>query len=261
MSISCLNGDCIEMMKNLPDKSVDMFFCDLPYGGCVNCKWDIRIEMEPFWEQVKRLAKDDHTPVIMFCDSRFGNYLYNSNPSWFRFDLIWSKGSGSNFLQVNQKPLPSHELIYVFSKKKANYYRLDEERPGMKPYVRKYNEQELYGPIGGDGKSGCFGSIKRVGQLLQRTDSTRCSLTVLNFKRIQSKKHPTCKPLPLCEWLIKRFSKEGDTVLDPTAGSFNSGVASANLNRNYIGIELDPDYFEKNRIDKAAEADLIADHA
>ena len=142
-----LNGDCLELMKTLPDKSVDLFICDLPYGCLTNkphkdgtegkskggksytattgCSWDIKIDLDAFWIEVERLMKNDHTPIIQFCNTRFGNELINSKPSWFRYDLVWSKPNGVGFLSANKQPLRSHENIYVFSKKGANYNRID----------------------------------------------------------------------------------------------------------------------------------------
>ena len=136
-----LKGDCLEMMKTLKDKSVDCFICDLPYGcltggggkekarrlnskgeirtnhsgGVFGCDWDIKIDLVQFWEQVKRLAKNDHAPVLMFCNTKFGNELINSNPDWFRHDLVWEKSRGVGFLSANKQPLRSHEMIYVFA--------------------------------------------------------------------------------------------------------------------------------------------------
>jgi len=142
-----LKGDCLDIMKTLPDKSVDCFICDLPYGcltggggkekakrkeagsgdHIAGCSWDIKIDLKQFWEQVKRLAKDDHTPVLMFCTTKFGAELIASNPDWFRYDLVWSKSNAVGFLSANKMPMRSHEMIYVFSKKGAYYKRVDIE--------------------------------------------------------------------------------------------------------------------------------------
>lgn len=229
MTVKCLNGDCLELMKELADKSVDLFLCDLPYGclkgggalkgtrgggvyGLSECAWDVKVDLVAFWEQVERLCKNDHTPVLMFCNIRFGTELINSNPSWFRYELVWSKERGTNFLMANKRPMSSHEFIFVFSKKGAFYKRID--IPDVK------------------------------------TDNTRCAVSVIECIRHQVyNRHPTAKPVELLKWLIERYSKEGDIVLDPTAGSFNSGRASLELGRNYIGMELDKDFFDKNKIE------------
>jgi site-specific DNA-methyltransferase (adenine-specific) len=226
-----MNGNCLELMKTLPNKSVDLFVCDLPYGcltpsgskvtktrkggstfSSAGCAWDIKIDLVAFWVEVKRLCRNDKTPVLMFCNTRFGSDLINSNPDWFRYDLVWDKQIGTNFLCANKQPMNSHEMIYVFSKKGANYKRIDT-------------------PVE------C------------KNDNTRCPLSVIHFPRYKSKLHPTCKSVDLYKWLIERYSNEGDNVLDPTAGSFNSGRACVELKRNYIGMELDNDFYEKNKIE------------
>jgi site-specific DNA-methyltransferase (adenine-specific) len=219
-----IHGDCLSKMKALPDKSIDLFVCDLPYGclepqrtrsaeyvkkvknvsvGQSSCAWDIKIDLTQFWAQVKRLCKDDHTPVIMFCSTKFGVELINSNPDWFRYDLVWNKMRGVSFLQANKMPMRCHELIYVFSKKGANYYRKD-------------------------------------------IDGTRCVISVVEVANKKGKgKHPTQKPDDLYAWLIERYSKEGDTILDPTAGSFASVFTAAKMGRKAIGIEMDDAFFAK----------------
>lgn len=243
-----LHGDCLEVMKTLPDKSVDLFLCDLPYGclsgraigkaaekkkcwsgNPVGCAWDIPIDLPQFWVQVKRLCKDDHTPVLMFCSTKFGNELINSNPDWFRYDLIWNKMRGVSFLQANKMPMRSHEMIYVFSKKGANYYRKDVEG---EPYFKKSkghtNEQYGVTRVEGDNKG------------------TRCVLSVIdNFNKAGHKKgtHPTQKPDDLYAWLIERYSKEGDTILDPTAGSFASVFTAERMGRTGIGIEMNEEFY------------------
>lgn len=247
-----LQGDCLELMKTLPDKSVDLFLCDLPYGclkqqkgatpfgrnvkGPSNsgCAWDIPIDLEAFWVQVKRLCKDDHTPVLMFCSTKFGFELYNSNPDWFRYDLVWNKMRGVSFLSANKMPLRSHELIYVFSKKGANYTRIDIEGD-FQPYsfkstppTQQYSQNTNRTPTNNDGKTRCVKSVIDVSNLTLRKSS-----------------HPTQKPDDLYEWLITRYSKEGDTILDPTAGSFASCFTAERLGRKAIGMEMDETFYNK----------------
>lgn len=189
MTATCLNGDCLELMKTLPDNSVDLFLCDLPYGCLTKsigvkpfgrnttgpcfagCPWDIKIDLVAFWEQVKRLCKNDNTPVLMFCNMKFGSDLINSNPSWFRYELIWNKQSGSQFLLANTRPMTSHEFIYVFSKKGAFYKRIDHFVEGKKGFENKGG-----GVRGGD----CFG-MNTQRSAVQQEDGMRCPLSVLNF--------------------------------------------------------------------------------
>jgi DNA modification methylase len=261
MTLQLLHGDCLELMKTLPDKSIDLFLCDLPYGclsvkrggkreGPLNnpddpnsnivvvnkpCAWDVPIDLDAFWIQVKRLCKNDHTPVLMFCTTKFGNELINSNPDWFRYDLVWNKMRGVSFLSANKMPMRSHELIYVFSKKGAVYYRKDIEG----------NFKSSYG--GKDGKSGVSRQYS-ITSPVEIKDNTgkRCVLSVIDHPTSNAKGgHPTQKPDDLYEWLITRYSKEGDTILDPTAGSFASCFTAQRLGRNAIGMEMDEKFYEK----------------
>ncbi len=245
MAATCLNGDCLELMKTLPDNSVDLFLCDLPYGCLtksskgvkpVGCEWDIKIDLVAFWEQVKRLCKNDNTPVLMFCNTRFGVDLITSNPSWFRYDLVWSKNKAVGCLTANKRPMSSHEFIYVFSKKGSFYKMIKNDTPDKKGYIRKEYVR----------KTGIYAG--NIGPLSVCEEGKRCPTTVINFNMKQDKRHPTTKPVDLLKWLIERYSNEGDTVLDPTAGSFNSGRAAVELGRNYIGMEMDKDFFEKNKL-------------
>jgi site-specific DNA-methyltransferase (adenine-specific) len=241
-------------MKDFPDKSVDLFLCDLPYGCLAGgggkkkkkrtngikveggCPWDIKIDLEKFWIQVKRLCKSDKTPVLMFCNTKFGYDLINSNPDWFRYDLVWDKKYGTNFLNANKRPMQSHEMIYVFSKKGAFYNRIDAPVEGKGAYTKNKA-----------GNSKIYQQSKLIVPEC-KNDNTRCPLSVINFPRHQSKLHPTCKSVDLYKWLIERYSNEGDMVLDPTAGSFNSGRACQELNRQYIGMELDKKFYDNNHI-------------
>lgn len=255
-----LNGDCLEVMKTLPDKSIDLFLCDLPYGCLADnrkkqpnirradngkplprmneritgCGWDIPVDLAQFWIQVQRLMKDDHTPIIHFCNARFGNELINSKPDWFRYDLIWNKSRGVGFLCANKQPLRSHELIYVFAKKGARYIRKDIEGD-FPPYVGSHSSASVYNLPKPD-----LEGYKKV------DSGKRCVKSVITINNETNKgKHPTQKPADLYAWLIERYSKEGDTVLDPTAGSFTSVFTADRLGRNAIGIEKDETFYNK----------------
>ena len=255
MSLELFNGDCLEIMKELPDKSIDCFICDLPYGCLIGgsakgtgkerqrasnltgCSWDIKIDLEAFWKEVKRLAKNDDTPVIHFCTTKFGIELINSNPSWFRYDLVWDKGRGVSFLSANKMPMRSHEMIYVFAKKGSYYNRVDikgdfkkwEKEPNSVRKNKVYTNEIVRLPEGGDGK--------------------RCALSVININQKASYqmkgKHPTEKPIELYKWLIERYCPVNGTLLDPTAGSCNSLFAARELGRKSIGIEKDEGFFTK----------------
>ena len=239
-------------MKGLPDKSVDLILCDLPYGcltgGAVKekakriaagsegilagCAWDIKIDLQAFWEQVKRIRKSDHTPCIHFCSTKFGYDLIKSNEKEFRHDLVWTKTNAVGFLQANKMPMRAHEMMYVFSKAGAYYERTD-----------------ISGnfPAGGGGRSiANFMPINGMPNLGTTEAGRRCVKSYIEVSNKKSKGgHPTAKPVELYKWLIERYCPAGGTVLDPTFGSGNSGAAAEALGRNYIGIEKDSGFFEK----------------
>jgi site-specific DNA-methyltransferase (adenine-specific) len=254
-------------MKNLPAKSVDLFVCDLPYG-CLGplkkgggiprentdgafggCNWDIPIDLGLFWEQIRRLRKNDHTPCIMFCNIRFGYELIKSNEKEFRYDLVWNKPNGVGFLSANKQPLRSHELIYVFAKKGAFYNRIDIEGDFL-PYTKPIYDNEGGSVYNIKGKIeenvyDCADRKKPIERMNAR-EGTRCVKSVIEAPNGRRKgQHPTAKPVELYKWLIERYSNENDTVLDPTFGSGNSGLASTELKRLYIGIEKDETFFNK----------------
>ena len=264
VTLTLRHGDCLEIMKSIPDKSVDLIICDLPYGCLTSdrkgkrvgplkdpsdpnsniiivnkpCAWDIKIDLKPFWEQIRRIRRSDHTPTIHFCTTKFGYELIQSNPDEFRYDLVWDKQRGVSFLSANKMPMRSHEMIYVFSKAGAFYNRVDisgnfkkwEKDPNS---VRK---GQVYSPevprtnsSGGDGK--------------------RCALSVIDIRQKASYQmkggHPTEKPCDLYRFLIDRYCPPGGTVLDPTAGSFNSVFTAYEMDRSAIGIEKDDKFYKK----------------
>jgi len=260
MSIVFLHGDCLEKMKDLSGASVDCFICDLPYG-CLSsgyrasgvhpqttnpnqnfnktefktesCSWDIKINLDPFWEQVRRLRKNDHTPCLMFCTTKFGYELIKSNEKEFRYDLVWDKQRGVSFLTANKMPMRSHEMIYVFAKNGAYYNRVDVK--GDYPKV-------------GGGKSGTrqYGNKGLDTNYNKDNAGRRCVLSVLqNPTSASSGAPPTEKPMELYKFLLERFCPPGGTILDPTAGSFNSCFAAMELDRHAIGIEKDDKFYEK----------------
>lgn len=246
MSITLLQGDCLELMKDISDASIDLILCDLPYGclaqqkGPSNsgCSWDIKLNLETFWKEVKRIRKSEHSPCIHFCTTKFGYELIQSNPDEFRYDLVWDKGRGVSFLSANKMPMRSHEMMYVFSKAGAFYTRKDIEGDFKKS-------------SGGGGASIQYGNAKRESW---RKDNTgkRCALSVVPNKTSVAKGgHPTEKPSELYRFLIERYCPPGGTILDPTAGSFNSCFTAYELDRHAIGIEKDEEFYKK--ADKRAD--------
>jgi site-specific DNA-methyltransferase (adenine-specific) len=242
--LTLFHGDCLEIMKELPEKSVDLIICDLPYGCLMRggngaydredrgINWDIKIDLKAFWEQVRRIRKSEHTPTIHFCTTKFGYELIQSNEAEFRYDLVWDKQRGVSFLSANKMPMRSHEMIYVFSKAGAFYERKDIEGDfkavggGCKP-------SKVYGGAVGE-------------QGLPTNEGKRCALTVININNSAKKgNHPTEKPCDLYKFLIERYCPAGGTILDPTFGSGNSVFTAYKLGRNAIGIEKDEKFFEK----------------
>ena len=239
MSITFIHGDCLEKMRDLPDKSVDCFVCDLPYGT-INCAWDVKIDLAAFWVQVKRLAKNDHTPVLMFCTTKFGNDLINSNPSWFRCDLVWDKGHGISFLLANKMPMKSHEMVYVFSKKGTYYKRVDIKTDRGDWKIDRRSETRMKSTQYGVKTSANPDGVEYGGK-----DGMRCPLSVIPIAGKLAGGHPTQKPKELYRWLLERYCPDGGTILDPTAGSFNSCFVAQEMGLNAIGIEKDDTFFKK----------------
>ena len=241
-------------MAGLPDKSVDLIMCDLPYG-CLSsktlefkhecptsvkrisgCAWDVRIDLDAFWTQVRRIRKDDHTPTLHFCSSKYGYELIKSNEKEFRYDLIFDKQKGISFLSANKMPMRSHEMIYVFSKAGANYYRKDIVGE-FKAYDKRSKAEEC----------SHFATARTASKA---EEGKRCALSIISVmnnpkSNKRTKAHPTEKPRELYKWLIERYSKEGDVVLDPTFGSGNSIFTANEMNRKAIGIEKDTAFFWK----------------
>ena len=223
-------GDCLEVMKQIPDKSVDAIICDLPYGTTQN-KWDSIIPLDLLWDQYKRICKG---AIVLTAQTPFDKVLGVSNLKMLKYEWIWKKESGTGFLNAKKAPLKDHENVLVFYEKQPTYN--PQMRTGFKPYIcKKGGETENYN------LSGIVTTI---------SNGDRYPLTVIEFKRDKEKIHPTQKPVALMEYLVKTYTNEGDTVLDNCMGSGTTGVACKNLNRNFIGIEQDPSYFEiaKNRI-------------
>lgn len=251
------NGNCLEVMKDISSNSIDLILCDLPFGCLANqrggvrvgecpvdnpngnivvvskpCSWDVKIDLEAFWKEVKRIRKDDHTPCIHFCTTKYGFDLYNSNPKEFRYDLVWAKPNAVGFLSANKMPMRSHEMIYVFSKAGANYERIDIS--GDFPSGGGGTSTANFLPIAGMPNSGTTEAGRR------------CVKSWIYCSNKKTKGgHPTAKPIELYKFLIERYCPPGGTVLDPTFGSGNSGKAARELERKYIGIEQDKTFFEK----------------
>ena len=235
-----MHGDCLELMASIPDGSVDMILCDLPYGTTA-CKWDSVIPFEPLWAHYKRIAKPN-AAIVLTASQPFTSSLVVSNTEMFKYELIWSKGKGTAPGIAKYRPMPSHESVLVFGMSKTTY------RPQMadgSPYVRTNGSVS-----DGDNDHG-FGYKKHTSVSL----GGRYPLSVMGFnsKGKDRGNHPTQKPVALMEYLIRTYTNEGEMVLDNCMGSGTTGVACANTGREFIGIEQDAKYFAiaKQRIEAA----------
>ena len=237
-------GDCLELMKEIPSGSVDMILCDLPYG-VTNNKWDKQIDLNKLWFEYKRVIKDKGT-ICLFGQGKFFADLINSNRSWYRYDLVWDKVFITGFLNANRMPLRRHEQIGVFYKKLPTYnpqFTLSDKPVSGKPFSVESKSQVNHN-YGRFIRRGC----KSAGKW-ERYPTSILQYPRPNFSNVI---HPTEKPAKLLEYLIKTYTQEGEIVLDNCMGCGSSIVACINTNRRYIGFELEQEYFDiaKERIEK-----------
>ena len=253
------NNDCLEVMKDLSANSIDLLFCDLPYGQ-TSCKWDCKIDLELFWKEVNRICKKE-CPMFFTTTTRFGVELINSNPKNFRYDLVWVKSKSAGFLLAKKMPMRKHEMIYVFYRKLPLYDLTSHSHKFINDYNEAKNINEdlkCYGEGSHDSeytgearKANVYDPPLPVSVIKTELVSNALSYrnpaglydpplpnSILEIKS-QKGKHSTQKPTALMEWILKYYSKEGDTVLDPTMGSGSTGVACKLMKRNFIGIEKD----------------------
>lgn len=319
--MTLIHGDCLEEMKKLKEDSIDLLFCDLPYGQ-TSCKWDCEIDLDLFWKEVNRICKDT-TPMFFTCSTKFGVSLINSNPKNFRYDMVWIKSAPCGFLNAKKMPMKKHEMVYVFYRK-LPFYDLSSHKHKFlkdKKIVREdcdsmygtetgkifiYDEEgklrnseprydpplptsiitdpciqsgiitELYSQNGEArelyrNKAGQYDPplptsiiVPVLPTVIRETSIEECyngnitynheeregtiyepplPNTLLEIKS-EKGKHATQKPVALIEWCLKYYSKEGDTILDPTMGSGSTGVACKNMKRQFIGIEKNKDIYE-----------------
>ena len=275
--MTLINGDCLEEMKDMSDNSIDFLFADLPYGQ-TSCKWDCLIDLDLFWKQVNRVCKQE--AVMAFtCSVKFGNSLINSNPKCFRYDLIWVKSAACGFLNAKKMPMKKHEMVYIFYRKLPKVYtenialhhthkflkETENKRNGKdgidnKGMVKNRSKTEIvnkYDPPLPNSvikeeneviKTNLYSSkTAEKPRELYRNEGGQYTPplpnTILEIKS-EKGKHATQKPIPLMEWLIKYYTREGDVVLDPTMGSGGTGIACKNLNREFIGIEKDEEIYK-----------------
>lgn len=234
--IELLQGDCLELMNDIPDKSIDCIITDLPFGQTARNTWDIVIPFQPLWEQYKRITKDN-AAIILFANGMFTAELMMSNKKMWRYNLIWEKTQPTGFLNAKRMPLRNHEDICVFYKKLPTYN--PQKTTG---HTRKVSKAEH--------KIGCKNTSDYGKHGLTTYDSTeRYPKSVWKFAKDMQKSalHPTQKPVALIEELIKTYTNESEVVLDSCAGSMTTGVAAINLDRKVICIEKDKNIFEVGR--------------
>lgn len=227
------NNDCLEGLPDLDENSVDLVAADLPYGTTAN-QWDSVIPLEPLWEQLYRVAKED-AAFVMTASQPFTHELIASNKEDFRYDLVWNKKRGTNFLRANKQPLKTHEDIVVFYRKQPTY---NPQKTDLNKTYQKKHKTEYTSVNHGH-------EDEREGT---ETKRGKYPTSVLEYSGVSngfsSTNHPTEKPVGLFEWIIKSYSDEGDTVLDPAAGSGTTGVAAKKTGRDFIGYEIDEEYYE-----------------
>lgn len=233
MTVQLIQGDCIEMMKTLSDKSIDAIITDPPYGTTA-CKWDSVIPFAPMWEQLKRIIKPNGA-IVLFGSQPFTSALVMSQPKLFKHEWIWIKNRGSNFANTVREPMKEHESVLIFSDGKWTYNKQMQERTGgggdRAKYLVEHNSRKREGTRAFEGREHHEITELRVPSSWQKFN-------------VETGLHPTQKPIALLEYLIKTYTNEGETVLDFTAGSGTTGVAAINTNRKCVLIERDDTYCE-----------------
>ena len=233
MTTSIFNGNCLELMKTLPDKSIDLFICDLPYCE-TNCKWDKVINLDEFWAEFRRLRKSKRVACIHFCSTKFGYTLIKSWESGFKMDMVWRKRNKTGGLHSKYRPMRNHEMVYFFYDQTPKYNR------------DKYHKRIKNTPKFENNDNSVYGANKKDNTQGTNNFEPPNPASVFDSQKvfIGKRHHHTEKPLDMLEYFLKYWSDEGDTILDPTMGSGSTGVACKTLGRNFIGYELDPQIFE-----------------
>ena len=236
--IKLYKGDCLEVMKDIPDKSIDMILCDLPYGTTA-CKWDTVIPFDKLWEQYNRIIKDNGA-IVLFGNEPFTTLLIYSNLKGFKYRWDWNKKIPSGMSYAKYRPMQQTEDIAVFTK--------NGERTIYNPQMIKRDK-----PIKGGGMGQSESAMTLGYKALKKTYEYKNPTTLLEFDKVRKGSlHPTQKPVELLEYLVKTYTNEDDVILDNCMGSGSTGVACKHTNRRFIGIELDDNYFEiaKKRIEE-----------
>jgi site-specific DNA-methyltransferase (adenine-specific) len=229
-------GDCLELMpKHIDNKSIDMIFCDLPYGT-TQCKWDSVIDLPKLWSEYERVIKDNGA-IVLFAAQPFTSALVMSNPKLFKYDWTWQKPKGTGHLNAKKQPMRDKEDVLVFYKKQCTY---NPQWTWGEPYTNLKS-----GKTAKPSTAEVSGKYMNGAEYRNGSDGRRYPKQVQQFGVVErGTLHPTQKPLSLIEYMVKTYTNEGNLILDNTCGSGTTGLGAKNLNRNYIMMEQDPKYFE-----------------
>lgn len=249
------HGDYLELMKGIPDGSIDMILCDLPYGTTAS-KWDTIVPFEPLWKQYERIIKDNGA-IVLTGQQPFSSKLIMSNEKLFRYEWVWEKSRVTGFLDANRKPLRAHENILIFYKKMPTY------NPQKWVIDERFMDKRKKLDIDGYSQQN-YGNHTKTKH--KKDDGTRYPQSILPISSVNTEKtgHPTQKPVALFEYLIKTYTNEGETVLDNCMGSGTTAIAALNTNRSFIGIEKEKEYVDvANERIKSSQLslELVADEA
>jgi site-specific DNA-methyltransferase (adenine-specific) len=242
MTVQVANGDCLELMKSLPDKSIDLFVCDLPYGETA-CSWDSVIDLAEFWKQFKRLRKSKRTACIHFCSTKFGFSLIKSWEKGFKMDMVYKKRHKTGGLAAKYRPLRQHEMVYFFYEQAPLYNRDTYHTRVVPANVYVHAASDCYQAVTAGGTSKML-----AGDYLSTKFSPPHPASVFESTKVWTctkRHHQTEKPQDILEFFLKYWSDEGHTVLDPTMGSGSTGVACQKLGRDFIGYELNAEIYAK----------------
>jgi DNA modification methylase len=246
-NITLMQGDCLDLMKQLPDGSVDMILCDLPYG-CLNknnpnTKWDSIIPFGSIWSEYCRIAKEN-AAIVLFGSGMFTADLMQSNRKMWRYNIVWDKVAKTGFLNAKKMPLRRHEDICVFYKKTPVYNPQMEKCP---PHKRNHSKGNMKSPT----KNRCYGNFVETPTIVS-DEKYPTSIVSISKEHCNGKFfHPTQKPVALYQWILSRYAKEGDIILDTHVGSASSLIACHKMRFRFVGFEIDPEYYEqaKRRLD------------
>ena len=237
-----IQGDCLEVMKEIPDKSIDLILADLPYGT-TPVSWDVVIPIDKLWKEYERIIQDNGA-IVLNAQQPFTSLLISSNLDLYKYNWVWRKDNATNFLNSKFQPLKITEDICVFGKGATSFVKegitmkYNPQFTEGKPYTIKSGNQKSNSAVVRGGKGG----REDVGGFETISDGKRFPKNLIKFNRDKEKLHPTQKPIALLEYLIKTYTNEGDLVLDNVGGSGTTLVAAKQLKRNFIGIEISPEY-------------------